>query len=96
MTIADQTITTLEFPKILAQLARYTAFSASRELALALRPSTEVAEVARALALTGEARALLEELPDLSIGAMRDIRRAAQHTARGGVIDGPSLLEVAG
>lgn len=96
MTIADQTITTLEFPKILAQLARYTAFSASRELALALRPSTAVAEVERALALTGEARALLEELPDLSIGAMRDIRRAAQHTARGGVIDGPSLLEVAG
>jgi len=96
MTIADQTITTLEFPKILARLARYTAFSASRELALALRPSTEVAEVARALALTGEARALLEEVPGLSIGAMRDIRRAAQHTARGGVIDGPSLLEVAG
>ncbi|MFQ3662129.1 MAG: endonuclease MutS2 [Chloroflexaceae bacterium] len=96
MTIVEQTIQTLEFPRILTQLARYTAFSASRELALALRPSTEVAEVERALALTSEARALLEELPDLSIGAMRDIRRAAQHTARGGVIDGPSLLEVAG
>jgi len=96
MTTVEQTIHTLEFPKILTRLARYTAFSASRELALALRPSTEVAEVERALALTSEARALLEELPDLSIGAMRDIRRAAQHTARGGVIDGPSLLEVAG
>jgi len=95
MAIAAQTLVTLEFPKIQAQLARYTAFSASRELALELLPSTVVAEVRQALALTSEARTLLDESPELSVGAAHDIRRAVQHVARGGVLDGTSLLEIA-
>ncbi len=95
MAIAAQTLVTLEFPKIQAQLARYTAFSASRELALELLPSTVVAEVRQALALTSEARTLLDESPELSVGAAHDIRRAVQHAARGGVLDGTSLLEIA-
>ncbi len=96
MAIAEQTLHTLEFPKIREQLARYTAFSASRALALELTPSTVAAEVRRNLALTSEARTLLDEFPETSIGGTRDVRRAAQHAARGGVLDGPSLLEVAG
>lgn len=96
MPIADQSLQILEFPKIREQLARYASFSASRELALALVPSTVVAEVRRALVLTSEARALLEDVPELSIGGARDVRRAAQHAARGGVLDGTSLLEIAG
>jgi DNA mismatch repair protein MutS2 len=94
--IAEQTLNTLEFPKIREQLARYAAFSASRELASGLRPSTLVTEVRRGLALTGEARALLDDFPETSIGGARDVRRAASHAARGGVLDGPSLLEIAG
>jgi DNA mismatch repair protein MutS2 len=96
MAIAAQTLTTLEFPKIRAQLARHTAFSASRELALALEPSTLLAEVRRSLALTSEARALLDDFPETSVGGVRDVRRAAQHAARGGLLDGVSLLEMAG
>ena len=67
----------------------YTAFSASRELALGLLPSILVAEVRRSLALTGEARALLDDFPETSVGGARDVRRAANHAARGGVLDGP-------
>jgi DNA mismatch repair protein MutS2 len=96
MAIAEQTLSTLEFPKIREQLARHTAFSASRELALALQPATVVAEVRRSQALTSEARALLDDFPETSIGGARDVRRAAQHAARGGILDGTSLLEVAG
>ncbi|MBP1468182.1 endonuclease MutS2 [Candidatus Chloroploca sp. M-50] len=96
MNIAPQTLETLEFFKIREHLARYTAFSASRELALALLPSTQMPEVRQALALTSEARQLLDEFPDLSIGGVRDIRRAARHAERGGLLDGPSLLEIAG
>jgi DNA mismatch repair protein MutS2 len=96
MPIAEQSLLTLEFPKIREQLARYTAFSASRQLALELLPSTVVAEVRRAQSLTAEARTLLDELPETSIGGARDVRRAARHAARGGVLDGTSLLEVAG
>lgn len=96
MAIAEPTLTTLEFPKIRDRLAHYTSFTASRELALTLQPTTDPTEVRRALAFTGEARALLDEAPDLTIGAVRDIRRAVLHTSRGGVIDGPSLREVSG
>jgi DNA mismatch repair protein MutS2 len=84
MAIADQTIHTLEFPKIREQLARHTSFSASRELALELLPSTDIVEVRQRQALTGEARALLDEYPDVTVGGARDVRRAARHAARGG------------
>jgi DNA mismatch repair protein MutS2 len=96
MPIAAQTLDTLEFPKIREQLARHVSFGASRQLALELTPSTDIVEVRRRLAFTAEARALLDEYPDTSIGGARDVRRAAQHAARGGVLDGASLLEVAG
>ncbi|NTV63085.1 MAG: endonuclease MutS2 [Oscillochloris sp.] len=93
--IADQTLQTLEFHKIREQLAGHTAFSASRELALNLLPSTELAEVRQRQELTGEARTLLDEWPDISIGGARDVRRAARHAARGGVLDGQTFLEIA-
>ena len=95
MSIAAQTLETLEFPKIREQLARYTAFSASRERALELQPSTIRADIQRALDLTSEVRALLVAMPDSSVGGVRDVRRAANHAARGGVLDAPSLLELA-
>ena len=50
---------TLEFDKILAKLARSTSFSAGRELALALTPSTEYREVVRRQRETAEARRLI-------------------------------------
>ncbi len=95
MAIADQTLHTLEFPKIREQLARHTSFSASRDLALELLPSTDIVEVRQRQALTGEARALLDEYPDVTIGGARDVRRAARHAARGGVLDGQTFIEVA-
>jgi DNA mismatch repair protein MutS2 len=94
--IAEQTIETLEFPKIRAQLAQYTAFSASRELALALQPETTTTVVRRALDWTSEARLLLETYADLTIGGARDVRRHVRHAERSGVLDGAALLEVSG
>lgn len=93
--IASQTLETLEFPKIREQLARHTAFSASRELALELLPSTDQQAIERNLALTSEARALIDALPDANVGGARDIRNAARHAARGAMLDGNVLLEVA-
>src|SRR5215211_6067015 len=51
MPISPQSLDTLEFPKILERLARHTSFSASRELAAALLPSTDAYEIRRALGL---------------------------------------------
>ncbi|MBO9336458.1 MAG: endonuclease MutS2 [Roseiflexus sp.] len=95
MAIAFQTLETLEFPKVRSQLARYTAFSASRELALNLTPSVNPCEVHRRLRLTDEARRLLDEMPDVSIGGARDVRPAVGLARRGGVCDPAALLEIA-
>ena len=74
MAISAQTLETLEFSKILERLARHTSFSASRELALGLLPSTDAYVIRRGIALTSEARRLLDDRPDTSIGGARDIR----------------------
>jgi DNA mismatch repair protein MutS2 len=96
MTIAQQTLDTLEFPKIREQLARHTAFSASRELALALLPSTDAYEIRLRQRRTGEARRLLDERPDVSIGGARDVRPAVGRARRGGVLEAGQFLEIGG
>ncbi|WP_298819624.1 endonuclease MutS2 [Chloroflexus sp.] len=95
MSIPESSLHTLEFDAIRERLARHTAFSAARELALSLTPATDLAEVRRRQALTAESRLLLEEWPEISIGGARDVRRAAQHAARGGILDGTTLRDIA-
>jgi DNA mismatch repair protein MutS2 len=65
---------TLEYPKILERLAGRTAFSAGRELALSLLPSSDVEEVRTRQEQTTEARHLLDVRPDIGIGGARDVR----------------------
>src|SRR6266545_6608202 len=96
MPISEQTLDTLEFPKIRERLARHTSFSASRDLALRLLPSTDAYVIRRRLKLTSEARRLLDERPDASVGGARDIRAAAGLARRGGVLDAAVFLEIAG
>jgi DNA mismatch repair protein MutS2 len=95
MPISQQTLETLEFPKILAQLARHTSFSASRELALALLPSTDAFEVRRRQKRTTEARRLLDDQPDATIGGARDVRAALGLARRGGVLEASVFLDIA-
>jgi DNA mismatch repair protein MutS2 len=92
--IAFQTLETLEFPKVRQHLARYTAFSVSREMALTLMPSVDPVDVRRRLRLTDEARRLLDDMPDLTIGGARDVRSAAGLARRGGVCDAATLLVI--
>ncbi|MEP7358458.1 MAG: hypothetical protein ABI847_14520, partial [Anaerolineales bacterium] len=61
-----KSIHTLELGKILERLSRFTAFSASTALALALTPSIELEEVRRRQQETSEARRLLTVKPDLT------------------------------
>lgn len=95
MTIAPQSLEILEFPKICAQLARYTAFAVSRDLAQRLLPSIDSYEVRRRLNLTAEARRLLDDSPDVSIGGARDIRGPVGLARRGGVCEAAAFLEIA-
>ncbi len=87
-------LNTLEFPKILERLAAYTAFSASKALALELEPSPYLTEVRAWQDETTEAFNLLGVKPDLSVGGARDVRPMAARTQRGVVLPALELLEI--
>lgn len=88
-----KTLNVLEYPKILTRLAGFCDFSASKELANGLKPTTSFEEATRLLAETSEARFLLSTR-DLTIGGSHDIRPAADLAARGGVLEPQVLLDV--
>lgn len=88
-----KTLNVLEYPKILARLAGFCDFSASRELAAKLQPTTNFDEAARLLAETTEACFLLSTR-DLTIGGSHDIRPFADLAARGGVLEPQALLDI--
>jgi len=89
----SKTLKVLEYPKILTRLAGFCDFSASKELAGDLEPSTSFDEATRLLTETTEAHFLLSTR-DLTIGGSHDIRPAAQLAARGGVLEPQALLDV--
>jgi len=84
----------LEFPRVKEILAGYTSFAVSRETALALQPSTDKELVCRWLAQSAEARHLLSIEPDLSIGAVYDIREPVTLAARGKILELQTLLDI--
>ncbi len=85
---------TLELNLVLQHLASCTAFSASREKALALQPLTELEAVRRRQAETSEACLLLSIQPDVSIGGARDVRAQVDAAAHGAVLEAADLLDV--
>jgi DNA mismatch repair protein MutS2 len=85
---------TLELDKILARLADQAAFSASKELALALTPSNDPAEVRRRQKETSEARALLDMKPGLSIGGARDVRDLVRRALIDAVLEPKEMLDI--
>jgi DNA mismatch repair protein MutS2 len=92
--VKDQSLEMLEFPKVKEILAGYTSFAISREMALALRPSTDVERIIYWLKQSAEARHLLSIEPDISIGGVYDIRETVALAARGKMLELQSLLDV--
>ncbi|MCU0521029.1 MAG: endonuclease MutS2 [Anaerolineae bacterium] len=84
----------LEYPEILKRLARHTDFSGGEALALALEPVFFLREAQELLALTSEARALLEAHPDFALGGVRDIRPMAARAQHGITLQPAEFLEV--
>ena len=85
---------TLEFPKVLAQLASFTSFSAGRELALDLVPTPDL-DIARELQQeTTEARHLLDNKPNVRLGGVYDVREEALSCERGYILEGQILLNI--
>ncbi len=84
----------LEFPRIREILAGYTSFAVSREMAMAIAPSTDAGQISNWLKQSAEARRLLSIEPDLSIGGVYDIREVVVLAGRGKILELQSLLDV--
>ena len=87
-----KSIHTLEYQKILERLGSYTAFSASATLVRALQPTNDLLLAQDRQARTTQARRLLDEYPETSIGGARDVRPQVEMASRGGVLAPEELI----
>jgi len=93
--IDEKYLETLEFPKILARLAEYTDFSAGRELALALRPVTDLEQARARQQETSEARWLFDAQGVIGVRGARDVRPLVETAVRGATLLPVDLLDIA-
>src|SRR4051812_49031185 len=85
----------LEFEAIRQQLARHASFSAGKQLAEMLEPTSTLREAQRRQAATAEALVLPGLRPGLHLGGVHDIRPQAERANVGGVLTPEELLDVA-
>ncbi len=90
----EKSLEILGFPQIRQILARFTSFSASRELALELRPSPDFQQVSLRLRQSAEARHLLATDPDFAMGAVTDVRQVADMASKGKMLEPQTLVEI--
>src|SRR2546421_4826426 len=90
----EKSLLTLEYPKILAKVAKEAAFSASKELVMALEPTPDIEEARHRLAYTTEAAHLIDLHPDAGVESAHDVRPSLARAARDGVLSPSDLLEV--
>ena len=85
---------TLEYGKIVARLAEFTATQRGRELAEALLPSSDRELVLQELELTENAVTVLRQAPSVPFGGIRDLRQIIGRSRVGGGLSGEELLSV--
>jgi len=92
--VNNKSLEMLEFPRIRKILAGFTAFSASRELALHIQPLADYDTASLLLRHSAEAIHLLSMEPGFSIGGVIDTSEVAVAAARGKILEPQSLLEI--
>ncbi|HET8521649.1 MAG TPA: endonuclease MutS2, partial [Thermomicrobiales bacterium] len=90
----EEVLRKLEFPEVLARLARRCRFGVAAERALELGPSGDVTQVRYLLGVTTEAVDLITTFPDITIGGARDIRQLVERADKGGRLMPADLLLV--
>ena len=93
--LRESALRLLDFEQIRLRLAEQTTFYEARRLALEIEPSFDPGEVELLQCETADARALLEEVGDLSLQSDTDTSEAVTRAALGGVLTGIELLAVA-
>lgn len=85
----------LEFPRVLEQLATFARSPSGKAACLALRPHLNLEEARAALDRTAQLAALVAQHGDLPLAAFPDIRASLLAAARPGwILDGPSLVAI--
>jgi len=90
----EKSLQLLEFPRIRELLSRYSSFSASRELAGAISPLNDGGRIRLLLRQSKEARRLISQEPDFSIGGVNDIRELVKMASLESVLEPLELIEV--
>lgn len=90
----EKTLHLLELPKVLSRLEAFAAFSASKELARELMPTSDIESARQRQRGTTEARNLLRDRPEATVGGAHDVRADAERAARGAVLDPVDLLDL--
>ena len=90
----QKTLTTLEYPRILAALADQCHFNPAREKARILVPSTDLEEVNLLQQETAEALDLFTLHPGTSVGGARDLRPIVADALRGILLEPSRILQV--
>lgn len=90
----QKTITVLEFPRVLEKLAGFASFSLSHEMALQVRPTTDITLAVMLQKQTSEARQLLSMNSEIHLGGVADIRTQLELCKRSGVLAPAELLDV--
>ncbi len=73
MNILEKSEKTLEFDKILSQLATYARTQQSQQLCLSLEPETDYDKIQESIGLTKEAKELIDKLLELPIEHLTDL-----------------------
>jgi DNA mismatch repair protein MutS2 len=93
-TMDKNSLDMLEFPVILNMLSDYASFSASRELILSIKPSTDADRVKLLLKRSTEARHLLSISPNFYIGRVFDIREQVILASKGKVLEPQTFNQI--
>ncbi len=93
--LRDSALKLLDFDEIRRRLADHTTFYEARKLALEIQPSFDPGHIETLQRETADARALLEEIGDLTLQSDTDTSESVTRASLGGILTGNELLAVA-
>ena len=96
MNFFEKSIETLELPAVLKMLSDQAVSASAKEQCLALKPSSEPAEVKVRIEETGSACRMMIVRGSPSFSGVRDIRPALSRADLGGALNCRELLDIAG
>lgn len=91
----DKNLKAIEYDKILLRLAEKTTFERAREMALEVRPVSDINEAERLLAETTDAHSLIGRFGAPAFGSLTDPTNALRRAQAGAVLTTIELLRIA-